>query len=616
MAVRAWRLLIAATIVVGACLWAGSVGAVTSLPSGFDEFQVMSGFRDPTTVAVAPGGRIFVSEQGGTIRIVKNGVLLPTPFLQLSNIGEQGEQGLQSIAFDPGFPVNHYVYVFYAATDPVVHNRVSRFTANGDLADPLSELDLLDVEPATSSYHNGGALHFGPDGKLYISTGDNLDSANSQDLTNLKGKILRINPDGTIPQSNPFYKKTSGSARAIWALGLRNPYTWTFQAGSGRMFINDVGLHTWEEIDEGAAGGNYGWPIYEGPSSDPGYISPLYAYRHGPGADQGCAIVGGAFYNPDQVSFPQPYLGRYFFADYCNGWIRTLDPANGNAVAGFASGAIRITGLTLDPLSGDLYYLSRPVFHGPSGNLYRITYVGDDLPRIDVPPTNLKVSVGQDATFSVVPTGGQPFSYQWRRDGVEIPGATSDTYTLPNAQPGDNGATFTVTVTNSLGSVTSTAATLTVTSSQPPLVTITKPSATKTYQGGELITFAGTATDSKGRPLPADAFTWTVTFRHRDHEHPFLPPTSGITQGSFTIPAADFETDWVVYFHIILTVVDSKGIATTVTRDVYPKLAKLTILTSPDGLPVLLDGTNTPTPLAFPSVVNFSAHSASTHHKP
>jgi glucose/arabinose dehydrogenase len=584
---------------------ASAPGPEVHLPAGFAETRIGTGFKDPTTVAIAPDGRIFIVEQGGTIRIIENGSLLPTPFLTLTNIDEQGERGLESIAFDPNFATNHYVYVFYAAATPTIHNRVSRFTANGDVADPLSEVDLLDIEPATSTYHNGGMLAFGPDGDLYIATGDNLTATNAQDFSNLKGKILRIRPDGSIPPDNPFLGQTTGPRQAIWALGLRNPYTFAFQPGTGRLFIDDVGLHTWEEIDEGAAGSNYGWPIHEGPSSDPPYVSPLYAYLHGDGPDQGCAIIGAGFYNPSVANFPARYVGRFFFADYCNGWIHTLDPGAHNAVTDFATNGVRITGLTVDQATGDLYYLSRPDFHGPSGDLYRVSYVGDDVPRIDIQPQDLTLAEGDDATFSVVPTGGEPFSYQWQRNGVDIPGATGTSYTLPSVQPADDGATIDVVVSNTDGSVTSRAATLHVTSDEPPVVTITKPGPTKIYRAGDVISFQGKAVDPEDGTEPARRFTWTVTFHHRDHEHPFMPPTSGITRGTFTVPVSSFETDYDVYFHIILTVTDSAGISTTVTRDVHPKLATVKVLTDPGGLTAELDGTPMPTPLTFIGVVNF-----------
>src|SRR5262249_42088731 len=141
--------------------------------------------------------------------------------------------------------------------------------------------DILDLDPLGATNHNGGAIHFGPDGKLYIGVGDNADGSNSQSLHNLLGKILRINADGTIPTDNPFFNATTGEGQAIWALGLRNPFTFAFQSGTGKMFINDVGQGSFEEIDRGIAGSNYGWPDTEGntgtPPSGPGtYRGPFY----------------------------------------------------------------------------------------------------------------------------------------------------------------------------------------------------------------------------------------------------------------------------------------------------------------------------------------------------
>src|SRR4030095_7719083 len=166
----------------------------------------------------------------------------------------------------------HFVYVYYTATTPAIHNRVSRFEANGDVAVPGSETTILDLNNLSSATnHNGGAIHFGPDGKLYIAVGENANGANSQTLTNLLGKMLRINADGSIPSDNPFFNIATGNNRAIWALGLRNPFTFDFQPGTGRMFINDVGELTWEEINDGIAGSNYGWPNCEGICGNPSF---------------------------------------------------------------------------------------------------------------------------------------------------------------------------------------------------------------------------------------------------------------------------------------------------------------------------------------------------------
>jgi glucose/arabinose dehydrogenase len=158
-------------------------------------------------------------------------------------------------------------------------------------------------------------MHFGLDGKLYVAVGENANPSNAQTLGNLLGKLLRLNAGGTIPTDNPFFNEASGVNRAIWALGLRNPFTFAVQPGTGRIFINDVGQNTWEEINEGAAGANYGWPDTEGPTSDPRFRPPLFAYRHGSSGTTGCAITGGAFYNPPSMQFPADYVGDYFFAD-------------------------------------------------------------------------------------------------------------------------------------------------------------------------------------------------------------------------------------------------------------------------------------------------------------
>src|SRR5215470_2726619 len=220
----------------------GSVAAATTsaatLPSNFTETQVATGLQNPTAMAFASDGRLFVAEQGGTLRVIKNGALLTTPFLSVA-VSSVGERGLLGVAFDPNFATNHYVYVYYTATIPAIHNRVSRFTANGDTALAGSEtiiLELNDLSSATN--HNGGAIHFGPDGKLYIGVGENANPSRAQDRNDPFGKILRLNADGSIPSDNPFCA-TNELRCAVWALGLRNPFTFAFQPGTGRMHIND-----------------------------------------------------------------------------------------------------------------------------------------------------------------------------------------------------------------------------------------------------------------------------------------------------------------------------------------------------------------------------------------
>jgi glucose/arabinose dehydrogenase len=337
------------------------------LPPGFTEQLVVDGLDKPTAMAFAPDGRLFIAQQTGQLLVVRNGALLPTPFLEVPVSGA-GEQGLLGVAFDPDFASNGFVYVNY--TTRKLRNRVSRFTADGDTAVPGSEVVLFEqTKLSNSAYHDGGALHFGPDDKLYISTGDNGKPGNSKALKNLLGKILRINADGSIPDDNPFFSTAKGVNRAIWALGLRNPFTFTFQPGTGRMFINDVGENTWEEINDGIAGSNYGWPDTEGPTKNPLFRSPLRSYRHRRAAVTGCAVIGGAFYNPVTRQFPPEYLGTYFYADFCSGWIRTFD-AEARSDAGFATGISTPVDLLVSD-DGGLYYLSRA-----PGAVHRISFTG------------------------------------------------------------------------------------------------------------------------------------------------------------------------------------------------------------------------------------------------
>lgn len=342
-------------ITVSGWICSGSVlGA--AVPAGFCDFLVAGGLSAPVAMEFAPDGRLFVCQQNGQLRVVKNMGLLSTPFVSLT-VDSSDERGLLGVAFDPGFATNRFVYLYYTATSPSIHNRVSRFTANGDVAVAGSELAILDLNNLSAGNHNGGAIHFGRDGKLYVATGENGVSSNAQSLANRLGKILRINPDGSIPTDNPFYNTATGVNRSIWARGLRNPFTFAIQPGTGRMFINDVGENNWEEINEGVAGANYGWPNCEGRCSpaNAAFRDPVYQYSHSGG---GCDITGGAFYNPVAVQFPGIYRGNYFFADACGGFIRRLDPSNGNSVSNFASGVSGPVDLKVG-MEGRLYYLAR-----------------------------------------------------------------------------------------------------------------------------------------------------------------------------------------------------------------------------------------------------------------
>jgi glucose/arabinose dehydrogenase len=336
------------------------VGDTQPVAQGFElDAAWATGLGNATAFAQAPDGRWFVALQHGAVRVVKDGTLLPTPARTLFGVDSTGERGLIGIAVHPDFAANGWLYLHYTTTAGGTHNRIARIVVTGDTATgpETAQFDLPQLSGATN--HNGGALHFDANRMLFVGVGDNAQGARAQDPSHPFGKLLRLNDDLTVPADNPF-------AGPVWALGLRNPFTFAIDPASGRLHINDVGENTWEEINLGEAGANYGWPGSEGPDDlGSGITGPLFAYAQAPASPPGSgpggfftgrAIAGGAFY-PDTGNFPAAYHGNYFFADFASRFVARLDPANGAAYA-FA----HVDGNPVDlraGLDGALYVLTR-----------------------------------------------------------------------------------------------------------------------------------------------------------------------------------------------------------------------------------------------------------------
>jgi glucose/arabinose dehydrogenase len=306
--------------------------------------QVVSGLDFPLYLTAPPGdlSRLFIVEKGGRIRIVKEGVLLPAPFLDISSqVSVMGEQGLLGMAFDPEYPSTGRFVVHY--TDVGGNTRLTSFqvSADPDVADAGSEaLILAAAQPYAN--HNGGQVAFGPDGFLYLGLGDGGSGGDpegrGQNLSDLLGSILRIDVRSAapyvVPADNPFVG-VAGASPEVWSYGLRNPWRFSFDRATGDLYIADVGEQRFEEVDislateGGGRGVNYGWDLMEGShcfssGCDPaGLELPAFEYGH----SQGCSITGGYVYRGSALPALQ---GQYFFADLCQAWVRSFRYVNGS----------------------------------------------------------------------------------------------------------------------------------------------------------------------------------------------------------------------------------------------------------------------------------------------
>lgn len=362
---------------------------------------VGTGLAAVTDIQHAGDTRLFIVQQGGQIRIIMNGSQLTTEFLDISNrLVCCGERGLLGLAFHPQYAANGYFYVNYTYLQggTQLRSRISRFSVssgNPDMADPNSEQILLEFSQPYNN-HNGGALQFGPDGYLYIASGDGGDSYdppdNSQNTGNLLGKILRINVNATtggdcniaangnygIPPGNPLANGQGGACDEIWAYGVRNPWRISFDRQTGDLWIADVGQGAREEIDFQAAGSgggqNYGWDCWEGtlkntandPSpacaSNPTTVAPIHEYDHSGGK---CSITGGYVYRgPSYAGFN----GAYFFADYCSDEVWTLRRTTGSPIVT----KLTITGAVLDQIRTFGQDVNGELYIGASSTVYRI----------------------------------------------------------------------------------------------------------------------------------------------------------------------------------------------------------------------------------------------------
>jgi glucose/arabinose dehydrogenase/chitodextrinase len=534
-----------AVIVLLAVLAAHPVAAA-DIPPGFQERAYVEGLVEPTGMAWGPSGELWIAGKRGHVWVFQGGSRTLVGQLPVAS---RGEEGIEGIAVDPDYATNQFVWIYYTRSEPKPYRNVlSRYRHVGDQL--VEERVVLQGPQVTDEVHNGGCLRFAEDKTLFVSVGDDNQPMRAQDKTNLRGKILHLNQDGTPHADNPF--RNGGGNPYIWAMGFRNPWRFNIQPGTGALFVGDVGKARFEEVDIAIRGGNFGWPLVEGPEPGgvPDVIYPIYSYPH-PSVAQGAAITGG-----DHVrgtSFPADYQGNYFFGDSTKGWIRrmVLGPANEVlSVSDWATKLPRVVDIQFGS-SGALYYVAYD-----TGKVMEISYVGGSnrqpvaAATVDPDEGNAPLHVDFDASASS-DGDGDPLSFLWDfGDGTTATTATA-THTYPRGEWKAR-----LTVNDGQGGRGRFGDVRIVSGNNRPRAEITAPANEARYQVGDRIRYAGKGVDPEEGTIPCSQFSWTVVLHHNDHTHPFLGPLQGACSGSF-VTVNHGESG--VFFEVRLTVSDRGG---------------------------------------------------------
>ncbi|HEY0003441.1 MAG TPA: PQQ-dependent sugar dehydrogenase [Pyrinomonadaceae bacterium] len=592
--------LVAAGLVLFVCLISVALRAQaqTIVDPGFsiDTVTQLPAFK-PVGLTFAPDGRMFIWMENGFVRIYKNGVLLPTPFIDISNhVNTVNDRGLLGFALDPNFSSNGYAYLLYTYENAGNPNdsapktaRLTRVTANPsnpDVAMPETETVILgslgtppcsqyaegsDCIGSDSDSHTIGTVRFAPDGKMLVSIGDGATycsvtplALRAQNLNSYNGKLLRINSNGTAPTDNPFYDGTNSVRSKVYAYGLRNPYRFGLHP-TGEPYIGDVGWDSFEEVNRGR-GANFGWPCFEGGGRQPLYTQQnfaecnrlstsditfgLYTY----GRDVGNTVIGGTFYTATQ--FPSTYQGNFFFADYGRGWIKRMVPGSESQPILFGEGFNNLVSLELGP-DGSLYYIALV-----TGEVRRIrfgntpTAVASATPSAGYSPLTVNFSSAGSSDPS-----GFALTYQWNFGDGTGSNLANPVHTYSAAGVAVFPATLTV--TNSQGVSASKTINITV-GSLPPTATILYPRPGQHVPMGNSVNYTGAAIDPDQTIAP-ETFSWTLLLHHNEHVHEQWTRTGA--GGSFPV---EFHGEGTFFYELILTVTDSSGLKGVQRTNVYP----------------------------------------------
>ena len=567
-------------------------GPTEGLPTEFERTVLVpsSDLTEPVDFAFLPDGRILIAEKGGAIKVYKEGQ--PTTTLVTLPVETDFESGIGGIEIDPNYATNHYVYVSY--TNGTNEDMLSRFTIEGDAAQIIaSEKILIRTNDPAGPIHHGGEIYYqdNPDPTkpdyIFWAKGDNAVGNNSQDLTNVHGKIMRIYADGTIPTDNPYYN-TQGARKEIWATGLRNPFRFT-ATPDGQILVADVGGAGWEELNILQKGGNYGWPAAEGTCVGCTYVNPVYSYPHSTQPAGTGSITSVLVYTGD--SFGEEYQDKVFIADYTLGWIKVLDLGSDYDTL--------VNEQTFDGQAGTPVKL----LQGPDGNIYQLNIYPGELSVIapsggnrapkavmTATPSNgyAPLTVNFSSQGSIDPDPGTLLTYNW-----DFGDGTTSTLANPTKTYNANGP-YVVTLTVSDGQETGKATQTVTVGSTPPKVDtfeVTSSSGGPNYNAGDVISFNATATDPDlptNEQLPDSAYKWNVIFHHADHIHPADSAIVG-KSGSITVPR-DPHNSADTWYEVKLTVTDSSGLSTTESRVIKPNVVTQTFTASDPQAKFTIDG--------------------------
>lgn len=580
--------------------------ARADVPVDFFNELVLGGFDSPTALVFPNAGEMLVLEKAGRIVLVDLSAPVPVgqTFMLLPDVESEFERGLLNIVLDPDFANNGWFYLYYHHASSF-RFRVSRFTRNSNTSDPGSEVVLWqDNSFSSSCCHFGGGLDIGPDGYLYLTTGEEFDGNQAADLSESGGKIHRFGTDGSVPLDNPFHDGVGPNVDTIWAYGLRNPFRAKWDLPTARLFISEVGGNTQstakEDVHLGTAGTNYGWPFCEGACDNPDYPTcscsqhddPIFSYDHSVGQ----AVIGGFVYRGG--AFPSAFDGAYFYGDFAGRWIRylTFDPSGATVTGSFefetAAGAVVC--LAEGP-SGELYYCDL------EGQVRRIRYdTGNGAPVIQSVMSSVSEGLAPlDVTFTGVATDPEndPLDTRWFfGDGADEAG---DQVTHTYTQNGKFSTRWSVSDPHQQ----TLSDPIEIRVGQTPAVVILAPMDGSLFRAGELISLAGIGVDSDGI-LTGDSFSWQVDFLHNQHVHPAYGPFIG-EDASFSVPTDGHDFSDSTGYVITLTVTDADGLDVSKTVTIFPDKVDLSFDSVPSGLSLLIDGIPRTTPFVVDTLIDF-----------